>query len=103
MGILLITLALGAAIANQADLGLPLRLGEIVGAFALIVAGVTLFFSRRMVTPLGRMVGALAESSTQIQSATAQVVRDAHLLATGPPPRPRRSRRCRPPSRSSAR
>src|SRR4051812_15960091 len=82
-GILFVTMAFGAGIASLPDVGLPLRLGAMAVALVAIVAGGTRFLSGQMIRPIGGFVAALDESSAQIQSWTAEVVRDADVLATG--------------------
>jgi ABC-type transporter Mla subunit MlaD len=82
-GLLFVTMALGAGIASLADVGLPLRLTTMAVALVAIVTGGTWFLSSQMIRPIGGMVEALDESSAQIRSWTAEVVRDADVLATG--------------------
>ncbi len=82
VAVLFITFALGAVLGSQADVGLPVRLAEMIGVFVLILAGVTLLLRSRIIRPLGSMVEALAEGSTHIESATAHVVSDTQLLTT---------------------
>jgi ABC-type transporter Mla subunit MlaD len=82
-GILFVTMAFSAAVASLADVALPLRLAAMAVAFVAIATGGTWFLSGQMIRPIGGMVEALDQSSAQIRSWTAEVVRDADVLAAG--------------------
>ena len=81
LGLLLVSLGLGAAIASQPGAGLLLRLLEGAVVFAAAAAAVVLFLRARMAQPLGGMLHSLAQGSARIDSMAAQVARDAQALA----------------------
>ncbi len=77
-----IGLAAGAFIATRADASGLLRAIGMLAVLAMIVIAVRLPLRGRLLKPLARLLTALSDGSAHIESATAEVAKDAQSLAS---------------------